>query len=393
MKISDVGKVKKSGQPIIMIVATTPLAVNTFLANHMVALSEEYRIILCTNLEAHKLLPSLMNRIEVNQIPFARKVALGADLKSLFKLIMVVYRIKPEVIHSITPKAGLLGMLTGFILGVPNRWHTFTGQVWATRHGFVRRFLKALDRIIVLVATRVMADSASQCRFLRDEGVVGVEPVVVLGPGSISGVDFKRFCPDTVTRELLRKQLGVNTGVTVFLFIGRLTKDKGMVDLIEAFVEVAREVSELELWVVGPDEEGLMKSLRESAECCDAPIRWVGATVVPEQFMAAADILVLPSYREGFGSVIIEGAACGIPTIAYRIDGVIDAIVDGFSGLLVEVGKPRAFAAAMKTLALDGDLRERLGNYARQRAVRDFSSERITKAWIEFYRSRLKKSH
>ena len=168
-----------------------------------------------------------------------------------------------------------------------------------------------------------------------------------------------------------------------------MTIDKGVFDLIQAFRELASAVRNIELWVVGPDEEGLLKTLQESVEGCGAPFRGLGATPTPEHFMAAADVLVLPSYREGFGSVLIEGAACGIPSIAYRIDGVIDAVVDGSTGLLVELGKISAFASFMKQLALDGELRSRLGMQARERAIRDFSSDKVTSAWLEFYSSQL----
>ena len=109
------------------------------------------------------------------------------------------------------------------------------------------------------------------------------------------------------------------------------------------------------------------------------------------QYYNAADVLLLPSYREGFGSVVIEGAACGIPSIAYRIDGVVDAVADGMSGLLVELGKTSEFVSAMRQLALDRELRVRLGNQARQRAVRDFSSEGVTDAWLDFYCSQISK--
>jgi glycosyltransferase involved in cell wall biosynthesis len=183
--------------------------------------------------------------------------------------------------------------------------------------------------------------------------------------------------------------MGTDANACVFLFVGRLAKDKGMFDLIRSFLELSATVRDIELWVVGPDEEELLQTLQESAEGCGAPIRWLGATPTPEQVMVAADVLLLPSYREGFGSVIIEAAACGIPAIAYRIDGVTDAIVDGSSGLLVEVGQPEAFAAAMKRLALDKELRLLLGKQAQDRAVRDFSSEKVTDAWLEFYRSHL----
>jgi glycosyltransferase involved in cell wall biosynthesis len=119
-------------------------------------------------------------------------------------------------------------------------------------------------------------------------------------------------------------------------------------DLVVTFLGLASAVRDIELWVVGPDEERLLKTLQRLSENCDAPIRWLGATPTPEHFMAAADVLLLPSYREGFGSVIIEGAVCGIPSIAYRIDGVVDAVADSVSGILVEATNPAAFTFAMK---------------------------------------------
>lgn len=394
MSVSDLSPNRCRGEkPRIMFVATTPFAVNAFLTNHLVVLSQHYRIVLCVNLEAYELLPFLFCLVEVRHVPFARKISPVRDLKTLLRLLMVVFEVRPAAIHSITPKAGLLAMMAAFVTRVPCRWHTFTGQIWATRNGLGRGLLKALDRLIVLFASKVFADSASQCRLLRDEGIVLDGDIAILGSGSIAGVDMKRFCPDTDNRDRLRQQLGADADACIFVFVGRLTKDKGMFDLIRAFIELSATVRDIELWVVGPDEEGLLQTLQKSAEGCGALIRWLGATPTPEQFMVGADILLLPSYREGFGSVIIEGAACGIPAIAYRIDGVIDAIVDRSSGLLVEVGQPEAFAAAMKLLALDKELRLRLGKQARERAVRDFSSESVTNAWLEFYLNHLNQQH
>ena len=287
-----------------MFVVTTPFAVNAFLANHIAVLSESYRIILCTNLDAYKLLPSLMKKVEVRHIPFARKISLGADLKNLLKLIELVHQVRPAVIHSITPKAGMLAMLAGLVAGVPNRWHTFTGQVWANRHGFARSALKTLDRLIVLLTSKVFADSASQCRLLCDEWVVRDGQISMLGSGSIAGVDLNRFCPDATHQERLRKQFGTGAGTCVFLFVGRRAKDEGVFDLVQAFRQVAKTMFSIELWIVSPDDEGLLQALEESAEGCGAPIRWHGATPATEQFMESANILLLPSYREGFGPVI-----------------------------------------------------------------------------------------
>jgi glycosyltransferase involved in cell wall biosynthesis len=381
----------KGEKPRIIFVTTTPFAVNAFLANHLAVLSRHYRIVLCVNLHAYMLLPSLSNLVEVRHIPFARKISPITDLKTLLQLLMVVFEVRPVAIHSITPKAGLLAMMTAFVARVPHRWHTFTGQIWANRNGFDRSLLKAMDRLIVFLATRVFADSISQCRLLQDEGIVRNGQIGMLGSGSIAGVDLERYHPDIVNHERLRKQMGVDASACVFLFVGRLTRDKGGFDLVQAFLKLAAAVHDIELWVVGPDEEGLLQALQEAARDCGAPIRWLGSTPTPEYFMAAADVILLPSYREGFGSVIIEGAACGIPAIAYRIDGVIDAVIDGFSGLLVDVGQPLAFASAMKLLTLDKELRLRLGHQARERTICDFSSEKVTEAWLEFYRTHLNK--
>lgn len=386
-------KVFKSDLPTVMFVVTTPFAVNAFLANHIATLSKNFRIILCTNLDAYKLAPVLLNSLEVHHIPFSRSISVGADLKSLLKLIMLVSKVRPVVIHSITPKAGLLGMLVGFVTCVPNRWHTFTGQVWATKHGFARSALKAFDRLIVLLSSKVFADSASQSRLLQNERIIREGQIKMLGSGSIAGVDIKRFCADIPNRIRLRQQMGTNPDTCVFLFVGRLAKDKGVFDLTRAFLELSMIVRDIELWVVGPDEEGLLYALQESTECCGAKIRWLGATPTPEQFMVAADVLLLPSYREGFGSVVIESAACGIPTIAYRIDGVIDAVDDGISGVLVELGEITALVSAMKRLAIDRDLRVLLGYQAQERALRDFNSEIVTKAWLDFYLDQIYKNH
>lgn len=373
----------------LVFVATTPFAVNAFLRTHLLALAQIYEVTLCVNTAAYPLDKEIARSVRVRHVGFARKIALSQDLFALFQLLRYFRAIRPTAVHSMTPKAGLLAMLAGFLVGVPWRFHTFTGQTWDTRKGLVRHFLKALDRLIVILASKVFADSDSQCRRLRDEGVVRDGQIRMLGSGSIAGVDIRRFCPNTHNRAQLRDQLGTAPCTCVFLFVGRLAVDKGVFDLIYAFRELSPLMSKLELWIVGPDEDGLLHALQECAEGCNPLIRWLGPTPSPEYFMALADVLLLPSYREGFGSVVIEAAACGIPTIAYRIDGIIDAVADGSTGLLVELGDTSAFASAMKLLAFHPDLRLRLGKQARQRAIRDFNSVNVTNAWVHFYHSHL----
>ena len=211
----------------------------------------------------------------------------------------------------------------------------------------------------------------------------------MLGAGSIAGVDLQRFKVDPIARLRLRQQMGAVEEACVFIFVGRLARDKGVFDLVQAFKKVADTGESVELWMVGPDEEGLLSSLQHAGSGCTAPISWPGKTAEPEKYMAAADVLVLPSYREGFGSVIIEAAACGIPAIAYRIDGVIDAVVEDETGILVQAGSVQDLVAAMNAIHKDGHRRSHLGDRARERAERDFSSQAVTAAWLKHYRDAL----
>lgn len=369
----------------LVFVATTPFAVNAFLRPHLLALAETHDVTLCVNTTAYPLVEEVAHAVRVRHIHIARKIAPWQDLRALLQLLRCFLEIQPATVHSMTPKAGLLAMLAGYLAGVPLRFHTFTGQVWATRTGITRFLLKGIDGLIVRCASRIFTDSASQCRFLEDEGVVRRGGVTVLGPGSVAGVNLARFRPDPAARLTLRIETGVSDAVPVFLFVGRLVRDKGVFDLVEAFAKLNAQHKHWELWMVGPDEEGLQVMLQEEGQRRGARIRWFGPTSEPEKFMAAADVFVLPSYREGFGSVIIEAAACGIPSIVYRIDGVIDAIVDGRTGLFVDKADIQGLSDAMNRLGAESSTRKTLGEAAYLRASSEFSSTSVSTAWIDFY--------
>lgn len=342
-------------------------------------------VTLCVNRSLYPLSDDIDPRIRVVDFPIARDISLFKDLRAFLFLVSWFRAERFAAVHSITPKAGLLAMLAARLAGVPLRHHTFTGQVWASKSGIARFLLKAFDRMIVQSASRVFADSSSQCRFLEDERVVRPGGISVLGLGSIAGVDVGRFRPDTGVRQQVRTELDTPEDRCVFLFVGRLTRDKGVFDLVEAFNRVAATNPRVELWLVGPDEDRLLEQLEQQSRRGTGCMRWLGQTSQPERYMASADVLVLPSYREGFGSVVIEAAACAIPTVAYRIDGVIDAVVEDRTGLLVEVGNVEALAAAMLHVSFDCAGRQRLGREALDRVAKEFSSAAVTAEWLAFY--------
>jgi len=373
----------------IVFFATTPFAVNAFLKTHMLLLAKNYEVSLCVNLHAYELAPTIFQSVKVVHIDYERNISLLRDIRSLYQTLRALWRIRPDAVHSITPKAGLLTMFAAFIARVPHRHHTFTGQVWANKKGFKRILLKTFDRLISFFATTLFVDSASQGKFLVNEGVVSIQRLSMLGVGSIAGVNLDRFRPSLVARQQVRRELDTPNDACVVLFVGRLTGDKGVFVLVESFAKLAKVDRNATLWVVGPDEEDLLEELKQVANPCSARIRWVGATTSPERYMAASDFLALPSYREGFGTVIIEAAACGIPTLAFRIDGVVDAVLEDVTGCLVEAGNNDAYANSMQRLALDETYRGVLGSNAQARASRNFSSTAISAEWLEFYQKKL----
>ncbi len=369
----------------ICVVVATDGTVRSFLLDQLRALSASYQVSVVSNTTDPGWLRSLGVDADVTPIRIERKISLLDDLRALVALTRLFRARGFAAVHSVTPKAGLLTMLAGALAGVPVRIHTFTGQVWATRTGVARRLLRGADRTIAAAATHVLADSRSQRDFLVAQGVVRPGKIAVLGEGSISGVDLLRFRPAPEVRGQVREELGVPADAIVFLFIGRLVRDKGVLDLARAFASCAASCPRAFLVVAGPDEEGLTPRIASTAAAFRDRVRLVGFTRVPERLLAAADVFCLPSYREGFGTAVIEAAAAAVPAIASRIYGLTDAVEEGATGLLHEPGDVAAVAALMTRLASDAQLRADLGERARRRASREFSSARLTGEALRLY--------
>jgi glycosyltransferase involved in cell wall biosynthesis len=366
-------------------VLTSPLAVNAFLQGHLRALAEHYHVSLCVNTGESDYPLRIDARVDVLHLDIRRRISPWRDLLALLALWRLFRRRKFDLVHSLTPKAGLLAMAAAYLAGVPNRVHIFTGQVWATRKGLGRSLFRHIDRLIALCATVVMADSASQRRFMEGEGVVMPGVTRVVGHGSVCGVDAQRFRPDPQLRAEMRAALKVQPEACVFLFLGRINRDKGVLDLAEAFVELARRRPNAWLWMVGPDEGNLRAEMTRILGACADRVCWVGATAEPERYLSAADVLTLPSYREGFGAVVIEAAAAGIPTVASCIYGLIDAVEEGMTGLLFPAGDVAGLGALMGAQLDQPEKRRELGARARERALRDFSQTAVSQAWCDLY--------
>ena len=280
-----------------------------------------------------------------------------------------------------------MAMAASYFAGVPVRLHTFTGQVWATKSGLSRVCLRLLDQLIAGFATDILVDSVSQRQFLIANGVVRAGKATVLGKGSISGVDTLRFRPRPTERLALRERSGIADEDIVFVYVGRLNRDKGIPELLRAFEAVLARCPNIWLLAVGPDEES-MDLLVDNSPAKGRIIR-EGYTSTPELFLAAGDVFVLPSHREGFGSTIIEAAAAGIPAIGSRIYGLTDAIVDGQTGILHKPGDFTELAEAMACIAEDPAGRRRMAKAAQHRAETQFSMPEVTANTLAYYKSLL----
>lgn len=368
-------------------VVSSPMTAVAFLRDHMAAaLAEGYQV----DLVANAVDPDFLQRVGLSEVRFhavaiPRSIAPQQDLSALWRLFILFRREQFTIVHSVSPKAGLLSMVAGWLARIPHRIHTFTGQVWVTRTGWRRRLLKSADWLLARLTTRVLVDSPSQRNFLIAEGVVDQAKAEVIGIGGICGVDVNRFRPDPTARHAIRTALGIPEDAQALLFLGRQNRDKGIFDLARAFVEIGQRFPQVYWVLVGPDEEGVAGEVERLCESMLGRIRRVDFTSEPERYMAAADIFCLPSYREGFGMVVIEAAAAGLPAVASRIYGLTDAVVEGETGLFHQPGDVAAIVRAVENLLENPSLCLRLGEQARVRVIADFSSLRQSRGLLDFY--------
>lgn len=321
-------------------------------------------------------------------IDIPRSISPWRDLLALIRLYRLFRYEHIDIAHSTTPKAGLLTAIAAFLAGVPIRLHTFTGQPWVSMQGVRRILARGSDRLIGKLNMRCYADSESQRQFLVEQGIIDAKQLFVIGAGSLAGVDVERFNPTRFSSEeriATRQALSIPENAQVILFVGRITIDKGVHELLEAFREIKTKQSRVHLVFVGrfDSDSGVAGGISQRDIDSVQDTHIVGYTECPEAYMAIADILCLPSYREGFGTVVIEAAAMGVPTVGSDIYGLSDAVVNGETGILVPPRDSAALATALSMLLADEERRVKMGRAARQRSEMLFDANLINGKLIE----------
>lgn len=365
----------------------------SFLRDHFTYLVKDYDVHLVANFpsdEEKKYFQDL--GLTCHDAPIERSIRIGADFKALSVLKKLFKEEKFECVHSVTPKAGLLTAIAGRLAGVPHRVHIFTGQVWATRKGFMRTMLKMMDKIIVTFDTNLLVDGEGQRQFLIKEGVLKEDNSMVPANGSIAGIKLERYVISEEVRKEERASFGFKDDDVVFIFLGRLNHDKGIGELYEAFNRIVVERTKAKLVFYGNDEGNYDQKV-DNGEYPNIKRNenyfFPGRTPKPFEALQVGDIYVIPTWREGFGVSVLEAQAVGLPVITSDAYGVVDASVEGVTGLRCKVGDVTSLVDSMTKYYDNPDLRKEHGMAGRKRVEELFNNDIVSKAWVDYYRKML----
>jgi glycosyltransferase involved in cell wall biosynthesis len=319
--------------------------------------------------------------VSIVEVPIERKIAPWRDLQSAWRLWRAIRELRPTITNVGTPKAGLLAGLAAWLNAVPCRIYTLHGLRFETTKGIKRRILVSAERLACWFAHRVICVSNSVRERALASGLTSAERMVVLGAGSCNGVNASRFAstPEIIRRAAeLRNRFQIPEGAPVAMFVGRVTSDKGIPELTEAFLRISERFSDLRLVLVGCFEDGdpLPAETRRLLDA-HARIIFVGAVLDTAPYYAMADLVVLPSHREGLPLVVLEAQAAGKPVIGTSATGIIDVVANSETGLLVPVGDVPALAAAMERLLSDKSLAAKLGLAGQEQVKRKFQQEQV----------------
>jgi glycosyltransferase involved in cell wall biosynthesis len=377
------------------------IAVNSYIALGFLQGQPEYFqnsgfdvTVLCPEKRSGEWEVARSENVQVLEVPMEREIAPLQDLRSAWHLWGILRKLRPTITNVGTPKAGLLGGFVAWLTRVPCRFYTLHGLRFETTTGLRRKLLIFAERLACRFAHRVVCVSHSVLEKAVAYRLVDRERAVVFGAGSCNGVDVSRFAPtpERIRRAAeLRSQFRIPADAPVAMFVGRLTSDKGICELLQAFLQIEDRFPQLRLFLVGSFEDGdpLPAEIRKRLETHERVIL-AGPVNDPAPYYAIADVLILPSHREGLPTVVLEGHAAGKPVIGASATGIVDLLVDGETGLLFPVGDVSALAEAMGRIIEDKALAGKVALAGQEQVKRNFRQELI---WSSLRREYLKVLH
>lgn len=365
---------------------TVPMSLNAFCNGMLKELSEKYEVVALSSPGPEIPIIEKREGVRTIKVPMERHISIVKDINALIKMIGVFRKEKPTMVHSMTPKAGLLCMIAGWMTHVPVRIHTFTGLVWPTETGLKRMILMLTDKLTCACATHIIPEGEGVKNDLI-AGKITKKPLKVLGYGNVKGIDMDKCSrrPEVMNiAEKLRKE-----DCFTFLYVGRVVRDKGINELCSAFEKIHNDYPESRLILVGPYEDALDPISENSRKIISESeaIETVGAKSGDDLFAyyAASDCFVMPSYREGFPNTVLEAGAMSLPSIVTDINGSREIIIEGENGLIVPSHDSNALFEAMLQMMNDKDAREKMASNARKMIADRFEQGFVRKCLYDFY--------
>ena len=368
--------------------STVPESLYSLLKGQLQFLSQYYEIIGISSKGTFLDETSKRESVKVIGVDMVRGISPFNDLISLIRLYIQFRKEKPTIVHSITPKAGLLSMLAAKMAGVPIRMHTFTGLIFPTRTGAMQKLLIKMDQLLCWAATNIYPEGSGVKNDLISFNITS-KPLKVLANGNVNGIDTHHFTPVQVSAEkqaLLKHDLGIQPNDFVFIFVGRLVGDKGINELIEAFFKLPTPNTKLLL--VGPFESELDPLQPKTLQAIEnhPNIISVGFQSDVRPYFAISDCLVFPSYREGFPNVVMQAGAMGLPSIVTDINGCNEIIVEGENGTIIPVKNVATLVDAMQKMIYDTSYYHHLRQNARPMIQSRYEQRVVWEALLEEYR-------
>lgn len=369
--------------------STIPASLENLLKGQLQMLSKYYNVLAVSSPGDDMKTIEEREDVRTIAIPMERRISLIKDFISLIRLIILFAKEKPDMVHSITPKAGLLSMLAAWITRVPVRMHTFTGLVFPTATGKMQKLLIAMDRLTCFCATHINPEGEGVKRDLADYKITS-KPLHIIANGNVNGIDLEYF---DRTPEVMEKARSYREeGIFTFCFVGRMVKDKGINELVRSFLRLYQENGRVRLLLVGPFEKELDPVSPEVEEQIlhHLGICSVGVQGDVRPFLAASDALVFPSYREGFPNVVIQAGAMGLPAIVTDINGCNEIVLPEQNGVVIPPKNEQALYEAMKYFVTHPEDVEKMVANARPLIASRYEQRIVWDALLAEYKSVIK---
>lgn len=391
--------------------STIAMSLDFLLKGQLGFLNQPYEVIAVSGKDHHLNNVQNRERVKTVAVTMEREISPIKDLVSLVHLYLLFKKEKPLIVHSITPKAGLLSMMAAYLAGVPIRMHTFTGLIFTSKTGYLQQLLIKIDQLLCRCATNIYPEGEGVKQDLMSYNITK-KPLKIIANGNVNGIDTSYFSPEAITteeKEALKKQLGINPSEFVYVFVGRFVGDKGMNELVLAFKQVESQKSK----VVRSDETKIVGQINSKFKIQDSKLLLVGyfeSDLDPLQhqtlrdiannpniinvgfqkdvrpYLAISDCLVFPSYREGFPNVVMQAGAMGLPSIVTNINGCNEIIIEGENGTIIPTKNSEALVTAMQRIKEDSEYRNHLCTNARPMITSRYEQSLVWEAILTEYK-------